>query len=44
MKSIRWTCITLTDDHHYDVLKGIDYPPIEVIKLEDFLPIVRSLI
>ena len=34
----------VSNDHHYDVLKGIDYPPIEVIKLEEFLPLVRSLI
>ena len=31
----------VTNDHHYDVLKGIDYPPIDIINLEDFMKLIR---
>ena len=27
----------VTNDHHYDVLKGLDYPPIDIINLDDFV-------
>lgn len=31
----------VTNDHHYDVLKSIDYPPIDVINLDDFLKLIQ---
>lgn len=31
----------VTNDHHYDVLKGLDYPPIDIIDLEDFLKLLQ---
>lgn len=31
----------VTNDHHYDVLKGLDYPPIDIINLEDFLKLLQ---
>ena len=27
----------VTEDHHYDVLQGIDFPQVEVIKLDEML-------
>ena len=30
----------VTNDHHYDVLKSINYPPIDVISLEEFLKLL----
>ena len=30
----------VTNDHHYDVLKGLDYPPIDIITLEDFMKLL----
>ena len=30
----------VTNDHHYDVLKHIDYPPIEIINLDDFIKLI----
>lgn len=32
-------CI-VTQDHHYDVLKRIDYPKVEVIGIDDFMTIL----
>lgn len=31
----------VTNDHHYDVLKEIDYPPIDIINIEDFMKLIR---
>jgi predicted nucleic acid-binding protein len=31
----------VTNDHHYDILKGIDYPPIDIINLEDFIKLLQ---
>ncbi len=31
----------VTNDHHYDVLKGLDYPPIDIINLEDFMKLLQ---
>ena len=31
----------VTNDHHYDILKGLDYPPIDIINLEDFMKLIR---
>lgn len=31
----------VTNDHHYDILKGIDYPPIDIIHLEDFIKLLQ---
>lgn len=30
----------VTNDHHFDVLKSINYPPIDVISLEEFLKLL----
>ena len=34
-------CFIVTNDHHYDILKGLDYPPIDVINLEDFMRLLK---
>ena len=31
----------VTNDHHFDVLKSINYPPIDVINLEDFMKLLQ---
>lgn len=31
----------VTNDHHFDVLKGNDYPPVDVINLDDFLRLIQ---
>lgn len=31
----------VTNDHHYDVLKEIDYPSVDVVTLEDFLQMLQ---
>ena len=31
----------VTNDHHYDILKGLDYPPIDIINIEDFMKLIR---
>ena len=31
----------VTNDHHFDVLKSVDYPPIDVITLEGFLKLLQ---
>ena len=31
----------VTNDHHYDILKGLDYPPIDIINLEDFMKLLQ---
>ena len=31
----------VTNDHHYDVLKGINFPPIDVINLDDFMRLLQ---
>ena len=31
----------VTNDHHYDILKGIDYPPIDIINLEEFIKLLQ---
>lgn len=31
----------VTNDHHYDVLKGIDYPPIDIINLDEFMRLLQ---
>ena len=31
----------VTNDHHYDVLKGLDYPQVDVICLDDFLKLLQ---
>ncbi len=31
----------VTNDHHFDVLKGLNYPPIDVIKLEEFMKLLQ---
>ena len=31
----------VTNDHHFDVLKGVDYPPIDVITLDDFMKLIQ---
>ncbi len=31
----------VTNDHHYDVLKNLDYHLVDVIKLEDFLSLLQ---
>jgi len=31
----------VTNDHHYDILKKISYPPVDVISLEDFLKLIQ---
>lgn len=31
----------VTNDHHYDILKHIDYPPIDIINLDDFLKLIQ---
>ena len=32
----------VTNDHHYDVLRKISYPSVDVITLKDFLDLLRS--
>ena len=31
----------VTNDHHFDVLRSISYPPIDVISLEDFMKLLQ---
>ena len=31
----------VTNDHHFDVLKSVSYPPIDVIKLEEFIKLLQ---
>ena len=31
----------VTNDHHFDVLKSISFPPIDVITLEEFMKLIR---
>ena len=31
----------VANDHHFDVLKSINYPPIDVINLEDFMKLLQ---
>ena len=31
----------VTNDHHFDVLKGITYPPIDVITLDNFMKLIQ---
>ena len=31
----------VTNDHHYDILKGLDYPSIDIINLEDFMKLLQ---
>ena len=31
----------VTNDHHYDVLKGLDYPQVDVLCLDDFLKLLQ---
>ena len=31
----------VTNDHHFDVLKGLDYPPIDVITLDGFMKLLQ---
>ena len=31
----------VTNDHHFDVLKGVDYPPIDVITLDGFMKLLQ---
>lgn len=31
----------VTNDHHYDVLRQIDFPKVGVVKLMDFLPMIH---
>lgn len=30
----------VTNDHHYDILKNLDYPRIDIINLEDFVKLL----
>lgn len=30
----------VTNDHHYDILKTIDYPSIDIINLDDFMKLI----
>ena len=32
----------VTNDHHYDVIKAIDYPPVNIITLENFMKVLSS--
>ena len=31
----------VTNDHHFDVLKGLNYPPVDVINLEEFMKLLQ---
>ncbi len=31
----------VTNDHHFDVLKGLDYPPVDVITLDGFMKLIQ---
>ena len=31
----------VTNDHHFDVLKGVNYPPIDVITLDNFMKLIQ---
>ena len=31
----------VTNDHHFDLLKGITYPPIDVITLDNFIKLIQ---
>ena len=31
----------VSNDHHFNILKDIDFPPINVIKLQDFIKEIR---
>lgn len=31
----------VTNDHHFDILKSIDYPPIDVITLDSFMKLLQ---
>ena len=31
----------VTNDRHYDILKNLDYPPIDIINLEDFVRLLQ---
>ena len=31
----------VTNDHHFNVLKDLNYPPIDVIKLEEFMKLLQ---
>lgn len=31
----------VTNDHHFGVLKGLDYPPIDVITLDGFMKLIQ---
>ena len=31
----------VTNDHHFDILKGLDYPPIDVITLDGFMKLLQ---
>lgn len=33
----------VTEDHHFDVLKTIDFPHVDVIKLNDFLEYLKQI-
>lgn len=33
----------VTEDHHFDVLKAIDFPHVDVIKLNDFLEYLKQI-
>lgn len=30
----------VTNDHHYDILKTIDYPSVDIINLDDFMKLI----
>lgn len=34
-------CI-VTQDHHYDVLKTIDYPKVEIVNIDEFMELLRT--
>ena len=31
----------VTNDHHFDILKGLNYPPVDVINLEEFMKLLQ---
>lgn len=35
-------CI-VTQDHHYDILKNIDYPKVEIIGIDEFIEILKNI-
>ena len=32
----------VTDDHHYDILKNIPYPKVDVVSLQDFMTLLKE--